>query len=235
MNEQPSPNAETASPVSAFQQMARDTLTLAGAPRSLALHVVRLRSEIASLRADGVGWKWLAEEIRQARGDADAIGYAGTMRAAYARAYDRDIGEFDDGEFLVQVQATLKNAAGTRKLPDQVGRLTAAIAAARAAGVDWQWLAEKLAIAREYKGDVGTFSIQLRRLYQRIKAAPKAATASSSMLAASLPHNPVPQPQPAATPPHVAAVAPPRPVPPSVERTAGATDRIRARSRRVSF
>lgn len=235
MNEHPPPHAEIAPSVSAFQQLARDTRYLAGGRRSLGSHVHRLRSEIVGLRADRVGWKWIAEEIRKARGDADTIGYTGSVRAAYVRAPDRDLDEFDEAGFLRQVQATLHNAAGKRTLSDQVRRLTAEIAAARAAGVAWSWLAGQLADARGHHGEVGTFSVQLRSLHHRLKVAPRPATVTSSMAADGMPRTPAPQPLSRATPPHVAAVAPPRPVIAPAERAAGATDRIRARGRKLSF
>ena len=235
MNEQPFLDANTVCPKPAFQQLAADTLQLAGSRRSLGSHVTRLRSAIEDLRTDRVGWKWIAEEIRRARHDDDTVGYAGTVRAAYVRAPVRENGDFDEAAFLEKLQATLKNEGGKRTLSDQVGRLSAEITAARLVGVGWRWLAQKLADAREHHGDVGTFSVQLRSLHHRLKPAPNPAPAPSSRDTGSIPSNPAPQQQPLATPPHVAAVAPPTPAIAPAQRNAGATSRIRARSEDLSF
>jgi len=238
MNEHHTPPGETANPDAGFQSLARETLRHAGGRRSIGNHVRQLHAAISLLRADGVSWKWIAEQIRLARSDDDTNSYAGTIRAAYSRAGLADMDNFaaasGSADFCEQVQATLNHVAGRRSLSDQVRRLAPAIAAARADGVSWLWLAEVVGKARNHSGDVSDFAVQLRSLYHRLKSPPatpprpSATTGSSPVRVDELPHG-------GPIPPHVAAVAPPAPAAGTPPHLKNATGRIRARSKNLSL
>jgi len=221
-----------------FVRLARETLLHPGGPRSLSSHVRLLRPAIAALRTDDVGWKWIAESLRLARGDGVRMGYVGTVRAAYSRAGASDAATvtlFSETQFRVQVEATMRNAVGTRTLSGHVRRLAPLIAAARADGIGWDWLAETVARARGRDGNLDAFAVQLRSLYHHLK--PGASPAPSALPTTSATKTPVSAALATshpATPLHVAAVVPPaQPAVPSARQPvdAGITARIRARNR----